>query len=116
MQMGFVTAVEAGIKSKSLTMARIDESVKRTLQLKETLNMMDEKITMNEKNIDKVGSDADRQEALEMARQSIILAENKDNVLPLKPDNQAQNSYYRSNCKLPALPKRWMDFAVARAV
>jgi len=82
---GFRTAIESGIKSKSLSMARIDQSVKRVLQLKETLSMMDETLTMDDDNIDKVGSEADRQETLEMARQSIILAENKDNLLPLDP-------------------------------
>jgi beta-glucosidase len=82
---GFRSAVEAGIKSNALSMARIDQSVERVLRLKEQLGMMDESLTMDDVNIDKVGNDEDREEALEMARQSIVLAENRDNALPLDP-------------------------------
>jgi beta-glucosidase len=82
---GFRSAVEAGIKRNSLSMARIDQSVNRVLRLKEQLGMMDERLTMDDVNIDKVGNDQDREEALEMARQSIVLAENRDNILPLDP-------------------------------
>lgn len=82
---GFRNAIEAGIKRNSLSMARIDQSVERVLRLKEQLGMMDESLTMDDVNIEKVGNDHDREEALEMARQSIILAENHDNTLPLDP-------------------------------
>ena len=85
---GFRTAIENGIQDKSLTMSRIDQSVKRVLHLKEELGMFDEMITMDDYNIAKVGNDKDREEALEMARQSIILAENVDDVLPLSPTSQ----------------------------
>ena len=81
----FRAAIESGIESNALTMERLDESVRRVLTLKETLGMMDETLTMDDDNIDRVGSKQDREEALEMARQSIILAENKNNVLPLNP-------------------------------
>jgi beta-glucosidase len=82
---GFRSAVEAGVQSNALSMARIDQSVERVLRLKEQLGMMDESLTMDDVNIDKVGNDEDREEALEMARQSIVLAENRDNALPLDP-------------------------------
>lgn len=85
---GFRAAIEAGIKSNALTMERLDESVRRILTLKETLGMMDETLTMDDENIDRVGSVQDREEALEMARQSIILAENKDDILPMNSQSK----------------------------
>lgn len=78
---GFRTAVTTGVHKKSLTMARINESVERVLNLKEQLGMMDETLTMDDVNLDLVGQG--REEALDMAQQSIVLVQNHNQTLPL---------------------------------
>lgn len=66
------------------TIDRIDESVKRILQVKDSLGMFDSELEIGPDITadDTTGFD----EAHEMATQSIILAKNKDNVLPIKLD------------------------------
>ena len=78
---GFYQAVKEAVQSKQLDKDQIRKGARRVLQLKEKLNMLDEVLTMDDSNIDKVGTD--REEAFEMARQSIILAKNENNLLPL---------------------------------
>lgn len=66
------------------TIDRIDESVKRILQVKDSLGMFDSdlEIAPDIMAVDSTGFD----EAHKMATQSIILTKNKDNVLPIKLD------------------------------
>ena len=80
---GYRTAIEAGIQGNSLQMERINQSTKRVLQLKQDLGMMDEELILDDLNIGKIGNENDRKLALDMAYQSIVMVENKDNVLPI---------------------------------
>lgn len=77
----FVRAVKEAIASNQLDKDHVRNAARRVLTLKETLNMFDETVTMEDVNLAKVGTD--REEALEMVRQSIVLVKNENNLLPL---------------------------------
>eukprot|EP00736_Rhodelphis_marinus_P008728 Rmarinus@m.26209 len=65
-------------------MARIDESARRVLVLKEQLGLFDHPVPDRDNPlIPTVGSDADREVALNLARESIVLLRNDNDVLPL---------------------------------
>jgi len=64
---------------------RINESVKRILRLKKDLGLFEETFKTNDINLQKVGSEEDHTNAERIARESIILAKNHGNVLPLSP-------------------------------
>ena len=67
----------------SLPVSRIDQSVRRILELKETLHMFNESIEFHEIH-DVVGLSKDRKLALQMARESLVLAKNTDATLPIQ--------------------------------
>lgn len=77
----FSAGILQGLETKALAPNRIRESARRVLELKEKLHMFDEVIAMENGNLDLVGTDEAL--ALEMVRQSIVLAKNKDNLLPM---------------------------------
>jgi beta-glucosidase len=81
---GFATSIVAGIQSRQLSPDRIRESAARVLALKESLNMFEEMITIVEPNMDLVGTDEDS--IMHVVHESIILAENKNSLLPLNPN------------------------------
>jgi beta-glucosidase len=83
----FAGAVRNSVQTKQVSTARVDESVRRILELKYDLGMMHNPlIDLDDVNVEKVGSD--RAEALDMAHQSIVLVKNEHNVLPiLNQDN-----------------------------
>jgi len=66
---------------------RIDESVERVMRLKESLNMFNEKIIENDINLQKVGNEDDRQKALDIARDSVVLVKNDEQILPIEGGN-----------------------------
>lgn len=85
----FLAAVESGVQSRQLSMQRLDESVRRVLRLKLELGLTDDggsnsnnALPEGDPNLDRVGTDRDA--ALEVARQSIILAQNNGSALPLE--------------------------------
>jgi beta-glucosidase len=61
---------------------RLRESVKRIIKLKLQLGLYDNPVP-GKSYVDLVGSQEDEQAALEMARESIVLLKNEDDVLPL---------------------------------
>jgi len=77
----FREGVLEGIKSQAIPADRIHDSAKRVLQLKQQLFMFDEKLTMDDPNLDLVGSDEAL--GLDMAQQSIVLTKNDNSLLPL---------------------------------
>jgi beta-glucosidase len=81
---GFATSIVAGIQSQQLSPDRIRESAARVLALKESLNMFEETMTIVEPHLDMVGNDEDS--IMHVVHESIILAENKNSVLPLDPN------------------------------
>mmetsp|Transcript_35025 Transcript_35025/g.84778 ORF Transcript_35025/g.84778 Transcript_35025/m.84778 type:complete len:942 (-) Transcript_35025:27-2852(-) len=67
--------------------ARVTESARRVLKLKEKLNMFEEAFDMDD-TVDDDGPTADDlQEALHMTTESIILAQNNGDILPLNADD-----------------------------
>ena len=78
---GFYQSVREALESKKLDEGQIRDAARRVLMLKEKLNMFDEVVTSENVNIAKVGTD--REEALEMTRESIVLVKNEANLLPL---------------------------------
>ena len=68
-------------------MERIDESVRRILELKEDLNLFDEIITKDNGNVQGIGSPQDRDVAKEMAKESIVLTKNDNYALPIANEN-----------------------------
>ena len=78
----FQEAMLGALAKNAMLMERVDRSVERVLRLKEDLGMMDRPpMSLLDPNLDKVGTD--RQEALEMTRESIVLVKNENNVLPI---------------------------------
>uniref|UniRef100_A0AAV1V9B7 beta-glucosidase n=1 Tax=Peronospora matthiolae TaxID=2874970 RepID=A0AAV1V9B7_9STRA len=62
--------------------ARLRESVKRIIKLKLKLGLYETPVP-GEQYVSMVGNEKDREVALELARESIVLLSNRDNVLPL---------------------------------
>ena len=90
----FIQSMTNQINSGSIDQSRIDESVRRILKLKLSLNLFDEvpHFQMKDINLKKVGSALDRKEMLQMARESIVLVQNKNQTLPIRiKDNLQQN-------------------------
>jgi beta-glucosidase len=80
---GFAKSIVAGIQNHELLSDRIRESAARVVQLKHDLRMFDETITIVEPNLDLIGTD--EAAILPMVQDSIILAQNRDSILPLDP-------------------------------
>jgi beta-glucosidase len=81
---GFAKTIVSGIQNHFLSSDRIRESAARVLQLKQDLLMFDETITIVEPNLDLVGTD--EAVILPIVHDSIILAQNRDSLLPLDPN------------------------------
>jgi beta-glucosidase len=81
----FVQSLQVGLESNQLSPERIDASVRRILQLKLELDLIGSHrlLTMEDPNLTKVGNEQDRAQALDVAQQSIVVAENNRNTLPL---------------------------------
>jgi beta-glucosidase len=79
----FIESVSAAIANSSLVEERINQSVERVLRLKDKVGMFKEEIVMDDPNLALIGQDQDKQHALEMAHQSIVLVKNNQNTLPL---------------------------------
>ena len=78
---GFREGIQSGMQAGAFAQDRIRQSAKRVLQLKQALFMFDEKLTMEDPNLDLVGGDEEL--GLDMVRQSIVLAKNENHILPL---------------------------------
>eukprot|EP01031_Cornospumella_fuschlensis_P036244 gene36244-43967_t len=75
------------VRSGEVSEDRINESVARILAVKEKLGMLEEgggDVPTDDPNIATVGQDEDWQASLDTARESIVLAQNNNNALPLK--------------------------------
>nr|AIG56285.1 secreted protein [Achlya hypogyna] len=70
------------LNAGTLKAARFREGAKRVVKMKLQLGMYDTPVP-GANLVSQVGSDADRAQALALARESIVLLKNKDNVLPL---------------------------------
>lgn len=75
-----IAAVHAGLVSE----ARLDESVRRILELKFRLGLFENPYVDPRAALTRVGTPAFKQLALDAQRRSLVLLENQDNLLPLK--------------------------------
>ena len=74
---GVLDNMKVSDERKLVLEKRIDRSVRRILELKQKLGMFDEsQRDESRSNLDKIGSVEDRKAALNMARESIVLAKN----------------------------------------
>lgn len=80
----FATELLDLVKKGQVPVSRIDESVRRILQLKYELGLFDRPVG-NPEDYPDFGSEAHRQAALQTAEQAITLLQNKNNILPLAP-------------------------------
>lgn len=69
--------------------ARVDDAARRILNVKEKLGLLDDNAesAVRPADLDMIGTDEAAQLSLEAARESIILAKNENNVLPLSKKN-----------------------------
>jgi beta-glucosidase len=81
-----VDAVRAG----ELTEARLDSSVIRVLTQKSALGLFEDPYVDAEAAPARVGTEAFRTAALEAQRRALVLLENKDGLLPLRPVRRSQ--------------------------
>ena len=73
------------VEENKVSVDRINESVERIIQLKIDVGLFDSANfpSMNNPNIDKVGSEEDRAISLQVARESVTLLKNSEGILPL---------------------------------
>lgn len=81
-----VAAVKAAALSGEIPMSRIDESVTRILKLKRKYGLFENPYVDVSAAADIIGCAAHRAEEYDVARASVTLARNKDNILPLNLD------------------------------
>ena len=78
----FIDSTLQLVRTKRLAEGRITESAERVVQLKYDLGLLDTPVP-GAANVPSVGSPADREAALNLARESIVLLKNRENMLPL---------------------------------
>lgn len=78
----FIKTLKELVKEKSVSMARIDDAVRRILKVKFEMGLFERKYA-DRNLLAEVGSTAHRQIGREAVRQSLVLLKNEKNVLPL---------------------------------
>ncbi|KXN68296.1 glycoside hydrolase family 3 protein [Conidiobolus coronatus NRRL 28638] len=78
------------VKSGRLPESTITKNAKRVLQLKYKMGLLDNngQVDPNSDLIKTIGSAADRTASLNMARESVVLLENRNKALPLNPSSK----------------------------
>ncbi|OWZ24667.1 Glycosyl hydrolase [Phytophthora megakarya] len=84
----FGDTIESLVADGLISTSRLDESVRRILETKRDLGLLDanyyDEFKQNElSSNDHVGSAADQEDALKLAQESVILLENHNSVLPI---------------------------------
>ena len=87
MDVNFVPLLRELVKEGKVPQERIDESVRRILLLKKELGLF-EKPYHSPKEFPNFGSEKHRLKALQAAEESLILAKNESNILPLSKDKK----------------------------
>ncbi|KAL3674921.1 hypothetical protein V7S43_000847 [Phytophthora oleae] len=85
MDLSFTNATPALLDEKPEILDRLKESARRVIKLKLKLGLYDNPMP-GEEYLDLVGNDDDIATALELARESIVLLQNNESVLPLPKD------------------------------
>ncbi|MEW6060835.1 MAG: glycoside hydrolase family 3 N-terminal domain-containing protein [Bacteroidota bacterium] len=78
----FIKTLKELVKEKSVSMARIDDAVRRILRVKFEMGLFEQKYA-DRNLLAEVGSVEHRQISREAVRQSLVLLKNEKNVLPL---------------------------------
>lgn len=81
----FISSLTKAVEAGDVSMARIDDAVRRILFAKEALGLLDRPLA-DESFVPFVGSPAHRAIALEAVHQSQVLLKNEGNLLPLSPE------------------------------
>jgi beta-glucosidase len=79
---GFIASAKAVVASSPDLLPRIRKSARRVLQLKMDLGLFDTPVP-GATYVQEVGQDSDREVALNLARESIVLVKNDNSALPL---------------------------------
>lgn len=83
----FISILKDLVEKEEVSMARIDDAVSRILKQKFLLNLFEEPLT-DRSLISSVGSAEHRLIAKQAVRESLVLLSSKNDVLPLRRDNQ----------------------------
>ena len=86
----YVIPLRELVNEGKLSMKTLDRNVRDVLRVKFELGLFDQPYVENPKNADKVVAQGTDDFVLEMARQSLVLLKNEDNLLPLEI-NSAKN-------------------------
>ncbi|WP_052078519.1 glycoside hydrolase family 3 protein [Spirochaeta lutea] len=87
---GTIRNLKASVLSDGVTMARIDEAVYRILEVKFALGLFENPFAKRE-FFDHIGSDAHRELAREAVAKSVVVLENRGQVLPLTLESLQEN-------------------------
>lgn len=79
-------ALVEAVKNGQIKEEEIDRAVRRLMQARFELGEMDESTPWDTIPASVIDSPEHRKLALQMARESMVLLQNRDNILPLKPD------------------------------
>ncbi|KAL3674020.1 hypothetical protein V7S43_001703 [Phytophthora oleae] len=81
----FIDMARCTVEENPVLLDRIKSSARRILTTKMKLGLYDNALPGTEEDVALVGQNESRQAALELARESIVLLKNQDDVLPLRP-------------------------------
>jgi beta-glucosidase len=80
---GFAESIVAAVKAKKLSAKRIDQAVSKILEAKFKLGLFENPYINEDEVAEKIFTPEHQQTALEMARKSIVLLKNDNQLLPL---------------------------------
>jgi beta-glucosidase len=81
----FEHCVDLAKSGNSAFMNRVNDATKRILRVKDQLGLFDDALLLpNDEDLNKIGTDESEMLNLEFARESVILAKNEKNTLPLE--------------------------------
>ncbi|CAI5726853.1 unnamed protein product [Peronospora effusa] len=84
----FIDMARLSVQENPELLSRVKDSVHRILTTKVKLGLFENALPGTEDDIALVGQNESRQAALELARESIILLKNEDDILPLDANSQ----------------------------
>ncbi|KAE9005877.1 Lysosomal beta glucosidase [Phytophthora fragariae] len=83
----FIDMARLTIQENPELLDRVKDSVRRILTTKVKLGLYENALPGTASDVALVGQNESRQAALELARESVVLLKNEDNLLPLSPDS-----------------------------
>ena len=83
----FLTLFKEAVMEGSIPLERIDDAVKRILNIKYDMGLFDQPMA-DRRKINNIGTNAHREVARQCVRESMVLLKNANNILPLNIENQ----------------------------